>query len=52
MDFINGSYVKHFKDTPTEQILNIMWATTVSIYLVGGFIGAFSAGWLAEKFGR
>lgn len=32
--------------------LKILWSTAVSIYLVGGTIGAFTPGLLVDRFGR
>jgi len=51
-DFINASFTEHFDRTSTENVLDILWSISVSIYLVGGCGGAFSAGWMADKFGR
>ena len=51
-DFINTTYTERFSSSPSESVIDILWATSVSIYLVGGCAGAFSAGWFADRFGR
>ena len=51
-NFLNSSYSAHYGGSVSDSLLNILWSVTVSVYLVGGCAGAFSAGWLANKFGR
>ena len=41
-----------FKEPIDESFLNLLWAVTISIYLAGGMVGIFSAGYFADKFGR
>ncbi|KAI0220130.1 Solute carrier family 2, facilitated glucose transporter member 3 [Lamellibrachia satsuma] len=50
--FLNESFTARFNYVPNEALLDILWATSVSMYLVGGCAGAFSAGWFADAFGR
>lgn len=33
-------------------LLEILWASVVSIFLLGGAIGALCGAWVADKFGR
>ncbi|XP_074655073.1 solute carrier family 2, facilitated glucose transporter member 1-like isoform X2 [Tubulanus polymorphus] len=49
--FINESWIP--ADTnPSNDAINMVWSVINSIYLAAGCIGALSAGWLANKFGR
>ncbi|XP_046412689.1 solute carrier family 2, facilitated glucose transporter member 1-like isoform X1 [Neodiprion fabricii] len=50
--FCNETIEERFNVQLTEETLNIVWATVVSIFLVGGVTGSLSAGWLADKLGR
>ncbi|XP_067947458.1 solute carrier family 2, facilitated glucose transporter member 3-like [Watersipora subatra] len=49
--FLNESVTAHYSE-PSEELIKFLWSLTVSIYLVGGCAGAFSAGFLADRFGR
>ena len=51
-EFLNASYTERFGSHPSDGVLNILWSASVAIYLVGGCGGAFSAGWIANYFGR
>ena len=51
-DFLNKTTTARFGSPASEGVLSFVWALTVSIYLVGGCGGAFSAGWIADKCGR
>ncbi|XP_064642899.1 solute carrier family 2, facilitated glucose transporter member 1-like [Lineus longissimus] len=51
-DFLNQSIYDHYGTVNTETSLNLVWSLTVAIYLVGGMVGAFTAGFYADKFGR
>ncbi len=49
---MNSSFIHRAGYTADDAVLNLLWAMSVSIYLVGGCGGAFAAGWLADTFGR
>ena len=53
---IQDFYIKTYKDRngqePSSATLNLLWATTVSIYCVGGMLGGLLGGWWADYFGR
>ncbi|CAH1775421.1 unnamed protein product [Owenia fusiformis] len=51
-DFINSTYTVNYGGEPSEIMLTFIWSFSLSIYLIGGMIGAFSAGTFADKFGR
>lgn len=36
----------------THNEVMILWATIVSIFLIGGVTGSLVASWLADRFGR
>jgi len=49
--FYNSTYTRragHIDD----YMLTFLWSLTTAIYLPGGMIGAFSAGYLADRIGR
>ncbi|KAK2191457.1 hypothetical protein NP493_53g18000 [Ridgeia piscesae] len=50
--FLNESFTLRFGYVPDGTLLDIVWATSVSVYLIGGCGGAFCAGWFADAFGR
>lgn len=50
--YYNDTYIYRFKEPIQKSLLNFLWAFTVSIYLAGGMVGIFSAGYFADKFGR
>lgn len=50
--FLNESYMERFGSEPEAWKLDLLWATSVSVYLIGGCGGAFSVGWFANTFGR
>ena len=51
-DFLNTSYTERMGAEPSEDVLRMLWSLSVAIYLVGGCIGAFAVGKLANGLGR
>ena len=58
-DFDNTSYHRRYGGTGnsssgylTKTGGSILWATTVSIFALGGMIGGLSAGYWCNKYGR
>lgn len=50
--FLNETFKERYeKDLSSDQI-STYFSIAVSMFLVGGMIGALSGGWVAEKFGR
>uniref|UniRef100_A0A667YR18 Solute carrier family 2, facilitated glucose transporter member 5 n=1 Tax=Myripristis murdjan TaxID=586833 RepID=A0A667YR18_9TELE len=51
-NFINQTWLERFKSDIPEQALTLLWSTIVSIFTLGGFIGASVGGTMAIKWGR
>ncbi|XP_013788590.2 solute carrier family 2, facilitated glucose transporter member 1-like [Limulus polyphemus] len=52
MDFIKDSYRAHFEREPGGHAVTIIYSIMVSIFCIGGMVGALSTAYVAEKFGR
>jgi SP family facilitated glucose transporter-like MFS transporter 1 len=50
--FYNQTYSKRFGEPVSEHMLTFLWSLTTTIFIPGGMIGAFSAGFLADRIGR
>lgn len=48
----NETIFSAYNATLTIEDLEIVWASVVSIYLVGGVIGSLIGAWIADKWGR
>uniref|UniRef100_A0A8C8M3U9 Major facilitator superfamily (MFS) profile domain-containing protein n=1 Tax=Oncorhynchus tshawytscha TaxID=74940 RepID=A0A8C8M3U9_ONCTS len=51
-NFINQTWLERYEENISEQYLTLLWSSIVSIFTIGGFIGATIGGTLAIKFGR
>ncbi|XP_019110452.2 solute carrier family 2, facilitated glucose transporter member 11b isoform X1 [Larimichthys crocea] len=51
-EFINQTWRERYQTDISEEILTLLWSTIVSIFTVGGFIGATIGGTLSVKLGR
>jgi SP family facilitated glucose transporter-like MFS transporter 3 len=51
-EWINLIIQKRYNDFLSNDALEILWAFTVSIFLVGGAVGSLGGSWLANKYGR
>lgn len=55
-DFYNTSYHRRQGNNSSEYLtttsISILWATTVSIFALGGMIGGLSAGYWCNRYGR
>jgi len=49
--FYNETYTHRWGNID-DYMLTFLWSLTTAIYLPGGMIGAFSAGYLADRIGR
>ncbi|KAL7840021.1 hypothetical protein SRHO_G00266790 [Serrasalmus rhombeus] len=50
--FINETWSERYGDEIPEQLLTFLWSSIVSIFTIGGLIGASVGGTLAIRFGR
>ncbi|XP_013865643.1 solute carrier family 2 member 15b [Austrofundulus limnaeus] len=50
--FYNDTLVHRYNWTPDEHFLTILYSLTVSIFAIGGMIGALMVGRLTTKYGR
>jgi len=50
-DFYNVTYTNRTGNMD-DYMLTFLWSLTTAMYLPGGMIGAFSAGYLADRIGR
>ncbi|XP_031145444.1 solute carrier family 2 member 15b [Sander lucioperca] len=51
-DFYNETLVEDYNWTPDEKQLTVLYSLTVSIFAIGGMIGALLVGKLVTKYGR
>ena len=50
--FINETFMERYDSELSSDSISTYFSIAVSMFLVGGLIGALSGGWVAEKFGR
>lgn len=50
--FYNETYSERYGANTDEYTITFLWSLTTTLYLPGGMIGAYSAGYLADKIGR
>ena len=51
-NFITQTWLERYDEDISEQYLTLLWSNIVSIFTIGGFIGATIGGTLAIRFGR
>ena len=51
-NFINQTWRERYQTDISEDVLTLLWSTIVSIFTVGGFIGATIGGTLSVQLGR
>ena len=49
--FYNETYTERLGQIETS-VVTLLWSLTTALYFPGGMIGAFAAGFLADKVGR
>ncbi|XP_056277402.1 solute carrier family 2, facilitated glucose transporter member 1-like [Pseudoliparis swirei] len=49
--FFNDTWVERH-GTPSARVCTIVWSVSVAIFSVGGMVGSFSVGVMANRFGR
>ncbi|KAI4891667.1 hypothetical protein NFI96_028925, partial [Prochilodus magdalenae] len=50
--FVNETWVKRYGEEIPAQLLTFLWSSIVSIFTIGGLVGASVGGTLAIRFGR
>lgn len=50
--FCNQSVFENYGIELSDYSLDNLWASVVSVYIIGGTIGSLSGSWLADKWGR
>ena len=51
-NFLNNSFQERYNTQLTDDSVSTYFSIAVSMFLVGGMVGALSGGYVAEKFGR
>ncbi|KAI1885821.1 hypothetical protein AGOR_G00207730 [Albula goreensis] len=51
-DFFNETWIERYGQEIDSNICTIVWSFAVAVFSVGGMVGSFSVGVLANKFGR
>ncbi|XP_076318380.1 solute carrier family 2, facilitated glucose transporter member 1-like isoform X2 [Tachypleus tridentatus] len=52
MEFINTTYFERFNEVPGKQTVTLIFSIMVSIFCIGGMVGALGTAYVAETFGR
>nr|XP_033810930.1 solute carrier family 2, facilitated glucose transporter member 9-like isoform X4 [Geotrypetes seraphini] len=50
--FINETWQTRYNSYVSENICTLLWSSIVSIYSIGGVIGALAAGYLSQRYGK
>lgn len=50
--FFNNTWVERYGKEIDPGVCTIVWSGTVSIFSIGGMVGSFSVGVMADRFGR
>ncbi|KAI9514027.1 Solute carrier 2, facilitated glucose transporter member 1 [Dissostichus eleginoides] len=50
--FFNDTWVERYGEPITPGVCTIVWSVSVAIFSVGGMVGSFSVGVMANRFGR
>lgn len=50
--FFNVTWYKRYNEDIDPGVCTIVWSVAVSIFSVGGMVGSFSVGVIANRFGR
>lgn len=45
-------YKDRYGEDITEEFIQQLYSVAVSIFAIGGMLGGFSGGWMANRFGR
>ncbi|XP_063065965.1 solute carrier family 2, facilitated glucose transporter member 11-like [Engraulis encrasicolus] len=50
--FINQTWTERYESAISEELLTLFWSIIVSIFTLGGLVGSWVGGTLANKYGR
>ncbi|XP_039977878.1 solute carrier family 2, facilitated glucose transporter member 3a [Xiphias gladius] len=50
--FFNNTWVERYGESISPGVCTIVWSVAVAIFSVGGMVGSFSVGVMADQFGR
>lgn len=50
--FFNDTWMDRYKEPISVGVCTIVWSVSVAIFSVGGMVGSFSVGVMADRFGR
>lgn len=50
--FFNDTWVERYGEPISPGVCTIVWSIAVAIFSVGGMVGSFSVGVMANRFGR
>lgn len=50
--FFNATWMERYGEPIKPGVCTIVWSFAVAIFSVGGMVGSFSVGVIANKFGR
>lgn len=50
--FFNDTWMERYKQPISPGVCTIVWSIAVAIFSVGGMVGSFSVGVMANRFGR
>ncbi|XP_063310568.1 solute carrier family 2, facilitated glucose transporter member 9-like [Pelobates fuscus] len=52
IEFINQTWIRRYGSTVSQSTVTLLWSTAVSIYSIGGLLGALLSGCLTGRFGK
>ncbi|CAL1262681.1 unnamed protein product [Larinioides sclopetarius] len=50
--FINETYFERYNEVPSDSVVTVIFSVMVSVFCLGGMLGALGTAYLAENFGR
>ena len=51
-NFMKDVYKDRYGEDISEEFIQQLYSVAVSIFAIGGMLGGFSGGWMANRFGR
>ncbi|XP_075791732.1 solute carrier family 2, facilitated glucose transporter member 9-like isoform X2 [Pelodiscus sinensis] len=50
--FYNASWSQRYSQSPSQELLTVMYSLTVSVFALGGLVGSLPVGMLVTRYGR